>query len=365
MLITLLIIIAALVVGTMMFMKQEQFGALPTGERLEKIKKSPHYKEGKFVNLSPTPQLSEDTSMPKVLFRFLFGKSVNTQPKKSFQFVKTEIKDLDPSENVYIWFGHSSYYIQMDGKKILVDPVFSGSASPVSFTTKAFPGSDLYTPEDFPEIDYLVITHDHWDHLDYKTVTQLKGKVKNVITGLGTGAHLEHWGFKPQNITELDWFEKKDFGNGFIFNAESARHFSGRTFTRDQSLWMSFVLQTPTQTIYIGGDSGYDQHYKKIGEKFPSIDYAILENGQYNSDWKYIHMMPGEQNQAMKDLGAKNLIPVHNSKFKLAAHPWTEPLESVVQYKDGNYTLLTPKIGEKIILDAKPHSTTQWWKSLK
>lgn len=362
---TLIILIILLAVGVWAFMQQDQFGKLPTGKRLERIQKSPNYKDGQFKNLNPTPQLSENSSLPKALWKFVFDKVENGTPKKPFHFVKTEINKIPSNEDVFIWFGHSSYYIQTDGKKILVDPVFSGAASPVKSTTRAYAGSDLYTTDDFPEIDYLVITHDHWDHLDYETVKKLQPKVKIVVTGLGTGAHLEYWGLPESKIVELDWFEKKDFNNQFVFNAEPARHFSGRGFKRDQSLWMSFVVQTPTKTIYIGGDSGYDTHFKKIGDKYKGIDYAILENGQYNEDWRYIHMLPGEQDIAMLDLQAKNLIPVHNSKFKLSKHSWKEPMEKVVENKKGNYGLLMPQIGEKLSLSTDTKTSNLWWKTLE
>lgn len=358
---TLLIIVGIGAVSAFFIMKQKKFGKQPYGARLERILKSPHYKNGRFDNLSKTPQLAEDTSMPEVLFRFMFGKSKNKFPEKAFHFTKTDLNNLDPNENVYVWMGHSSYFIQLDGKKILVDPVLSGYASPFSFTTKAFKGTDLYKPEDIPNLDYLVITHDHWDHLDYETVPKLFPRTKKIITGLGTGEHLEFWGYNPKNLIELDWFESSDLGNGFKVTAEPARHFSGRGLKRDQAIWASFVFESPSQKIYIGGDSGYDTHFKKIGEKYGSIDLAILETGQYNKDWRYIHMMPGEEHQAMKDLNAKRMIPVHNSKFALAAHSWKEPLEKMAEMNTKNLRILYPKIGEKVNWtdDAKVYE--KWW----
>ena len=361
MILTLVILIATLSIGTYIFMQGKQFGKAPSGKRLERILKSPHYKDGKFQNLNPTPQLAEDTSMPKVLFNFFFSKVENATPKKKFHFTKTDLKNLNPKENFYVWMGHSSYFLQIDGKKILVDPVFSGSVSPLKFTNKAFDGTDIYTTEDIPELDYLVITHDHWDHLDYETVTKLRPKVKQVITGLGTGAHLESWDFEPSKIVELDWFESQDLGNGFKINAEPARHFSGRGFKRDQAIWASFVLETPNSKIYIGGDSGYDNHFKKIGEKYGKLDLAILETGQYNPAWKYIHMLPGEQLQAMKDLNAQRMIAVHNSKFKLALHSWYEPMEKLHELNKEKLRVITPKIGEKVFWQDDNKIYPKWW----
>ena len=360
-LLTILILVGIVTVSAFFIMKQKKFGKAPAGERLERIKKSPHYKNGRFDNLNKTPQLAEDTSMPEVMFRFLFGKTVNKIPSKAFHFEKTDLKNLDQNENLYVWMGHSSYFIQLDGKKILVDPVLSGYASPFSFTTKAFNGSDLYKPEDIPELDYLVITHDHWDHLDYQTVLQLFPRTKKIITGLGTGEHLEFWGYNPKNLVELDWFESADLDSGFKVTAEPARHFSGRGLKRDQAIWASFVFESPTQKIYIGGDSGYDTYFKKIGEEYGSIDLAILENGQYNKDWRFIHFLPGENITAMKDLNAKRMIPVHNSKFALAAHSWNEPLQKMAELNTENLRILYPKIGEKVNWTDDEKVYEKWW----
>ena len=149
--------------------------------------------------------MAEGTSLPQVLFNFFLSKVENASPKKKFNFTKTDLKNLKPNENIYVWMGHSSYLLQIDGKKILVDPVFSGSVSPLKITNKAFGGTDIYTANDIPELDYLVITHDHWDHLDYETVTKIRSKVKQVITGLGTGAHLESWDYEPIIITKVTY----------------------------------------------------------------------------------------------------------------------------------------------------------------
>ena len=361
--ITLLIIAALFAVAVFIFMQQPQFGKAPSGERLERIQKSPYYKNGAFDNVSFTPQLAEDASMTKVMFRFLFGKNGHAKPQQNFKFTKTNLKNLNPNQNIYVWMGHSSYFIQIDGKKILVDPVFSGNASPVSFTTKAFDGADLYSAEDIPELDYLIISHDHWDHLDYETVKKLHPKVKQVITGLGTGEHLEYWNYDPKKIIELDWGENFDLGNGFKVYAETARHFSGRTFKRNQAIWASFVFETPKRKIYIGGDSGFDDHFEKIGNKYGGFDLAILENGQYNKDWRYIHMMPEEFLIAAKNLRTKRVIAVHNSKFELALHSWKEPLEKITTLNEKeNQRLITPKIGEMVHWEDDAKVYEKWWK---
>lgn len=361
--IAVLILVALFSAAVYFVVNQKSFGKTPSGERLERIKTSPHYKNGTFNNLNPTPQLAENTSMPAVMLRFLFGKTPNKEPLKAFLFEKTNLKSLDPAKDVFIWMGHSSYYMQVDGKKILVDPVFSGYTSPFSFTNKAFQGSDLYTDKDIPNLDYLIITHDHWDHLDYNTVVKLFPKTKKIITGLGTGEHLEYWGYDPKNLIELDWFESSDLGNDFKVTAEPARHFSGRGLQRNKAIWASFMFETPTQKIYIGGDSGYDDHFKKIGEKYGSVDLAILENGQYNSDWRYIHFLPGENLKAMKEMNAKRLIPVHSGKFALAVHPWNEPLAKITEMNAENLRIITPKIGENVDWNDDEKVYEKWWEA--
>ena len=361
---SLIVLLLLLAVITYFFMQRPEFGKMPSGERLEKIEKSPNYRDGKFQNLSFTPDLPEGETMYKVMKKFFFEKDKRNKPTGRMASQKTDLLSLKPEENIIVWFGHSSYFIQIDGKKILVDPVFSGAASPIPATTRSFPGSDVYTAADFPEIDYLFISHDHWDHLDYDTFIQIKSKVKIVITGLGTGAHLEYWGFDAKNIIEKDWNEAIDLGGGFIVNTTPGRHFSGRSFTRNKSLWMSFVLQTPTKKIFIGGDSGYDTHFAKIGADFGPFDLAIVECGQYNQSWKNIHLMPEEMIPVAKDLKAKVLMPVHWGKFALSIHAWDEPVKMVTEAaKNANLPLLTPMIGEKVNLDAIKLNE-DWWKQI-
>lgn len=356
-----LIIIFALVYGINLFMNQEQFGKRPTGSRLEQIKKSPNYKNNSFQNLSHTPSLTEGVSMFSVLKEFLFKKNDLKKPSQSIPTTKTDLLNLNPLENVVVWFGHSSYFIQIDGKKILVDPVLSNSVSPLSFTNKAFEGTTIYTTEDIPEIDYLFISHDHWDHLDYKTILKLKSKIKTIICGLGTGEHFEHWGFDSDLIIEKDWNETITLEDGFVVNTVPARHFSGRSFVRNKALWMSFVLQTPSSKLFIGGDSGYDSHFETVGKQFGPFDLVFLENGQYDKSWKYIHMTPNEVLQAAVDLKAKALFPVHSSKFVLANHNWNEPLSKISELAETiKINLFTPLIGEKININSEK-TFPKWW----
>jgi L-ascorbate metabolism protein UlaG (beta-lactamase superfamily) len=361
-LISLVVLFVAIV---WLFMQQPQFGKAPSGNYLEGLKRSPNYRDGAFQNLSHTPALKEGVSYFTVTRKFFFGKSPFVKPPVVLPSAKTDLSLLDPAQDVIVWFGHSSYFLQLHGKRILVDPVFSGHASPVSTSTRSFNGADVYTVADMPPIDFLFITHDHYDHLCHKTVAALRTRVTTVVTGLGVGAHLQRWGYSSSNIIERDWNEQVDLGDGFLVTYAPSRHFSGRGFKRNISLWTSFVLQTPDRKLYLGGDSGYDSHFAAIGAQHGPFDLVILENGQYNEYWKYIHMMPEEVVQAATDLRAKRLFPVHWSKFALSLHNWDEPIKRVVaEAARKGMPLMHPLIGQVVPLDdAMQH--TEWWHEVK
>jgi L-ascorbate metabolism protein UlaG (beta-lactamase superfamily) len=363
---TLAIVAVLLAAITFLFMQQRSFGKAPSGEHLEKIKASSHYKNGRFQNLRETPMLSEDASYITVMKDFFFSKGIDREPLIALPHVKTNLKTLSPSEPVIIWFGHSSYFISIHGKNILVDPVFSERPSPVQYVgSKSFIGTMLYTPDDFPEIDLVIITHDHYDHLDYSTIVKLKDKAKAFCTPLGVGSHLIHWGISQERIQELDWWDHAAIAiPGIELIATPARHFSGRGLVNNKTLWASYVLKACDYSLFIGGDSGYDDSFKKIGEMYGPFDVAMLECGQYDEQWPYIHMMPEESVQASVDLRAAVFMPVHWSKFKLALHPWREPIERALKHADKLHVkMTTPKIGEPVKLDAiAPPST--WWTRL-
>ena len=202
-----------------------------------------------------------------------------------------------------------------------------------------------------PAVDLLVISHDHWDHLDYRTVRELKDRIGKVVCPLGVGEHFERWGFAPERIAELDWDEDTTPVEGFRVFCLTSRHFSGRGLTPNCTLWASYLLETPTRKIYIGGDGGYGNHFAQIGERFPEIDLAILENGQYNVDWRYIHTLPDQLPQAAADLGARKVLTVHHSKYALARHPWDEPLKTAAAMAGHKPpAVLRPVIGEVVEL---------------
>lgn len=336
-----------------------QFGQNPSGERLAKIEKSPNYKDGIFQNLSPTPMMAEEGTFFNMIKAY--WNSPKTSPANDIPFIKTDLKSLEQNTPSITWFGHSSYLIKINGKNILIDPVFSGYASPFSFSVKSYQGANEYQVEDFPALDYVFITHDHYDHLDYNTIQKLISKTKTFVTSIGVGSHLEYWGVNPANIIELDWWDSSQLDSSLKVTSTPSRHFSGRGFTRGKTLWSAFVLESDTFKIYLGGDSGYDTHFKKVGVQFGGFDIAILECGQYNKMWKYIHMMPEEVAQAAKDLNAKVLMPVHWSKFTLAIHEWNEPIKRVKNAAEKlEIPITTPKIGETIKI-GQSYLTTAWW----
>jgi L-ascorbate metabolism protein UlaG (beta-lactamase superfamily) len=324
-----LIVLAVLCVVTWIFMQTPVFGKNPKGKRLERIEQSPNYKDGSFQNQSATATLRPDASYWK-LIRENMNKPSDNKPSTIIPSVQTNLKTLSDDKPTIIWFGHSSYLIKSKGKNILVDPVFSGHASPFSFSIKAFEGSNVYGVNDMPPIDICIITHNHYDHMDYETIQKLNPKVKQFYTALGVGADLEAWGVDPSKIVELDWWENNTNADSITITAAPARHFSGRGFVRAKTLWASFILNINGYQIYIGGDSGYDGHFKTIGEKFGSFDLALLECGQYGNDWPFIHMSPEEVAIAASELNTKVLMPVHWAKFALAMHGWTDPIERLL-----------------------------------
>ncbi|MDF2454164.1 MAG: fold metallo-hydrolase [Cytophagaceae bacterium] len=355
-------IIGILVLGVFLFMQTAVFGTDPSGKRLERIQHSSNYRDGSFQNLSPTSVSKEGVSMVKLMGNFFFNKPERSEPLESLPSVQTDLTTVQDDKPSIVWFGHSSYLITSKNKTVLVDPVFSGNSSPVSFFAKAFKGTNVYGVKDMPAIDVLVITHDHYDHLDYETILSLHPKVRKFYTSLGVGAHLEHWGIPADKIVEFDWWENQKISDSVELTAVPARHFSGRSFKRGKTLWSAFVLSIDGYKIFIGGDSGYDTHFKTIGEKYGPFDIAMLEAGQYGVNWPYIHMMPEETIIAAKDLSAKVLMPVHWGKFALALHNWDEPINRVVQeaHKQ-NVKLTTPMIGQVVVLDSI-YPEKEWWK---
>jgi L-ascorbate metabolism protein UlaG (beta-lactamase superfamily) len=352
--------IAVLAFIVLSFFNAAVFGAKPNTADYENV---PNFKNGVFHNQSETDAMSKDGSFFKILGEWM-NKFKENEPKDIIQIIETDLKNLKEEPSV-IWFGHSSYLLKIDGKTILVDPVFT-RASPIPLFGKPFPMSFEYDVKHFPELDYLVLTHDHYDHLDYPTIKKLIPQVKQFITSAGIEAHLKLWGAKENQICSLNWNQEKSFSD-FSFTALPARHFSGRKFKRGETLWSSFALKTPDFNIYLGGDSGMDTHFKEIGKNYGPFDIAFLECGQYGKYWPNIHMLPPETYLAAKQLGAKKIFPVHWGKFTLSTHGWKDPINQLItaQKQDENpIEIITPQIGEVYHFNADNYSK-KWWESVR
>jgi len=323
------------------------FGAKITKEAMKKYENSPNYKDGKFVNLEPTPVMAEGgDSMLKNIYEFIKGPE-NGKP----ELMETKVFDKDKflstadSNTVYTWFGHSTVLMRVNGKTIITDPVFSDYASPVSFTNRSFKYSNNYDVEDLPPIDIVLISHDHYDHLDMNTIKKLDKKVGQYFVPLGVELHLLKWGISEEKIRVFDWWDENSL-DGLTLVSTPARHFSGRRFARNTTLWSSWVVKTDSVNLYFGADSGYGKHFKMIGEKYGPFDFSMIECGQYNKNWKNIHAMPEQSVQANIDLKSESMMTIHWGKFQLALHPWTEPIERArIAAEKTGVNLLEPEIG--------------------
>ncbi len=335
-------------------------GRRPEGERLQRIVQSNNYRDGSFQNIEPTELIIGKASYWRMMKDF-YQKPSTVSPSRPLPVIRTQLKSLVAEKPTIVWFGHSSYFLQQGTFRMLVDPVFSGYASPVSFLAKAFKGTNVFNADEIPDLELLLITHDHYDHLDYDTFKKIHARAKKIVCPLGVGEHLIYWGAEADKIIEMDWWEKISLGSNASLTATPARHFSGRGLKRGQSLWASFVLEFHHHRLFLGGDSGYDQQFARIGKEFGPFDLAVLESGQYGDKWPYIHMRPEETVQAAVDLQAKVLLPVHWGKFCLAMHPWNEPINRVLaaaQQLQVNVT--SPKIGEPYSIgDACKEN--KWW----
>lgn len=365
-LIKLVVLAVFLAAGGYAYTHTAKFGAFPEGTRLARVEASLNYSDGEFRNPEPIPTSTNTKGgVVKGLLRGVMAEKDRPRPDAPIPSVKTDLSCQDRYEDLAIWLGHSSFYLQLAGHAILIDPVFSDNAAPVPFANEAFAGTNVYTPEDMPGIDILLITHDHWDHLDYPTVMKLKKKIAKVVCPLGVGAHFERWGFEPSAIIEMDWNESLHLKNDLRIHALPARHYSGRTLTRNKTLWAAYALTSADRKIYVSGDSGYGSHFRQAGEAFGGFDLAVLDSGQYNMQWRYVHMMPEDAAQAAADLDAKALLPAHAGKFSIARHAWDDPFIRLTEATKGRpYRLLTPKIGEPVRLGAEPQTYAQWWKGM-
>lgn len=366
MLLTIGVLALCLGVSAYVILGQAKFGKYSEGERLARLEASPHYRQGVFVNTVPTEMLAKGESSVAIMWKGLWADQSFLRPTEALPTVKIDLKALDKAEDTVVWLGHSSYFIQLGGKRILVDPVFSTYGAPFSFANKTFAGTNNYSAVDMPELDLLLISHDHWDHLDYQTALDLLPKVAKVISPLGVGAHFAAWGYPENKIVEADWNTALPQNGGLTVHVVPARHFSGRLLTRNKSLWAGFVLETPQRRMFFSGDSGYGPHFADIARQFPSFDLVMLDGGQYDPRWPLIHMTPEEAVRAAEILQARSMLLGHVGRFAIASHPWDEPFYRAVKASQGkSFRLLTPKIGEAVRLDAAEQPFSQWWEGVK
>ena len=345
--IILLSALGALAIAAVVLLSHPCFGRRMSKERKALLERSPHYRDGAFHNEIPTPQFTGEKKGLSALWEFASGRADNRVPSGEIEAVKTDLRSLPKDKDWLVWFGHSSYLFCLDGKRYLVDPVLK-LEFPVTMMMRPFKGTDVYQPEDMPEVDVLIITHEHWDHLDYATLRDLRGRVKRAVCPLGVAEYLEYWGYDPDCISELDWDESVTgiCGGPETVTCLPARHFSNRLFKRNQTLWASFMVESGGKKVYVGGDGGYDHRFKRIYEQYGSVDLALMENGQYNKDWANIHLMPEDLEKAILDLQARQVFTVHHDKFALAKHAWSEP-DSVARgiAEKHRITLLDQSIG--------------------
>lgn len=353
------------IAGGVMLFGLDELGTAPAGEDLQRLQQSPQFdaEHGRFDNPLPgvLETLNNVSSDWASMFKWFFVKEERT-PSEAMPQVHPNMETFTNGDGRArcIWFGHSSLLLRMSGKNILIDPVFSGNASPIPFTVKRFQ-QPVLTLEQLPVIDYIVISHDHYDHLDLATVRFFRNRQAQFIVPLGVGSHLRGWGIPADRIRELDWWESERRGE-LEFIATPARHFSGRSFgARNNTLWASWIIRNGAQNIFFSGDSGYGPHFREIGEKYGPFDAALIETGQYNTRWQAVHLMPDEAAQAYFDLKARMFLPIHWGMFELSMHTWYQPaMEIRALAQAQGITLATPKLGEIVTLDGTPQGSA-WW----
>lgn len=286
------------------------------------------------------------------------------RPTSSLPILQIDREKLQRNDNLIFWLGHSSLLLKLDKRLILIDPVFSKNAAPIGTTMKRFENEIPLAIENIGEIDAVLLSHNHYDHLDKKTIKAIHSKVDMFLVPAGLKRQLLRWGVQEEKIKECSWNQLIRW-NQIEFTCLTARHNSGRgVWDTNKTLWCSWLIKSKSYSIYFSGDSGYGKHFAEIGAVFKNIDLAILECGQYDKRWKNIHMFPKEVVQAAKDLNAVLTLPVHWGMFSLAFHAWDEPIRSVVnEAKKQKISLTTPKIGEPIPLGGEAPES-KWWEEL-
>ncbi|MCP4606475.1 MAG: hypothetical protein GY847_39205 [Proteobacteria bacterium] len=358
-------ILFTLALAVLLYVKlAPQFGADPSGAHLARIEQSPNYRDGKFRNLAVTPLAMSIKDTFTSMTDFFKG-GPGRVPEDPIPSVALDLGVFQRKSDTLAvtWLGHSTVLIEIAGKIILADPMFGKRPSPVSFAgPKAFAYTEPFTLSGLPEVDAVIISHDHYDHLDYQTILELKDRVPVFVTALGVGSHLAYWGIPQDKIVELDWGQEHQIDE-LVITATPVRHFSGRLGSGGfKTLFASWVLRGPSHRVFFGGDSGYFDGFARIGEQYGPFDVTMLECGAYSKYWSTIHMMPEETARAHSDLRGRILLPIHWAKFNLSLHIWTEPIERLLTASENlEITVTTPRPGERFqVGEDLPRSS--WWK---
>ena len=339
-------------------------------EREMRIQSSPQSQKGKFVNPNGVSAKLFSQETWEVTKEYIFGKRIDPKPVIDIPIHRLHPEQWEKHQAgqfSFFWIGHSSILILMENQRILVDPVLEQRASPFSWIgPKRFHPSPV-TAEELPDVDVVLITHDHYDHLEKSTLVTINEKVEHFIVPLGIGALMEDWGINPTKIIELDWWETYSSGS-IEFHATPAVHYASRgLFDSNQRLWCSWSIIGKEKRAFISGDSGYYDVFKNIGKRLGPFDVTFLKIGAFNDKgtWRSLHMTPEEAGQQHLDLKGQLLVPLHWATFDLAFHPWYEPIERLVTFSEQeSITLITPEVGEKINLRDKPNSD-HWWLKYK
>lgn len=339
-------------------------GSKAEGDRLARMLRSPQYDAGSgaFRNPGGGRDIGE-MDYVVMLREYFFGDQQRIPESPLPQERVDPVAFLDPDDQVkFVWLGHSTFLLRLDDRTILVDPVFGDYAGPVPLFGRRFQ-APLQSPADLPEPDVIVISHDHYDHLEMETMQHYADRNVQFVVPLGVGAHLEGWGVPASSITELDWWQDHDI-SGIRFTCTPARHFSGRRgMEGNDTLWASWAIRGQHQNIFYSGDSGYGPHYKEIGDRLGPFDLTFLENGQYNVQWKSIHQMPEEAVQAHLDLRGDAMVPVHWGMYELSFHDWYEPIVRVRRSAtERDVHLLSPRPGQ-LARPEDPRLQTPWWEN--
>ena len=343
-------------------------GGTPAGERLARMERSPNYRDGQFHN-SDTTGFGLEGSALASMKRWLFGPEQRHPPAPVPTVALTRASFATPPASGLraTWLGHSTVLVEIDGMRILFDPVWAKRASPSSIVgPKRF--FDVPLPiEEVPPLDAVVASHDHYDHLDRGVIKALAKSQPNVrfIVPLGVGAHLEKWGVAPERVTDLDWWESTTLG-ALTLTATPARHFSGRGFSdRNHTLWASWSVKGPTHRVFHSGDTGPFAGFADIGAQQGPFDLTLIKIGAYGEGWPDIHVTPEQAVDAHAKLKGSALLPIHWGTFNLAFHAWDEPAERVVAAAVKNGTkLFVPRPGESIEPSSQPKQD-YWWRKVR